>query len=183
MQAQATMKGSANPVAPSDTLITRGGVVMKVRPVLPTDEAILEALFEHVSPSDLRFRFLSSMKTVDPARIADMIDVDHQTKETFLAFDAEKPIATAMLAAEPGQKDAEVAISVRSDMKGRGVGWTLLQYVMCCAKARGFQTIHSIENRANRTTIDLERDAGFHIHGCEGDPSDVVVTKSLADPS
>ena len=182
MQTQATIDGSMNPVECPDTLITRGGVVMKVRPVLPADGPILKALFEHVTPNDLRFRFLSSMRQVDAGRIADMVDVDHQTRETFLAFDAEKPIATAMLAAEPGQTDAEVAISVRSDMKGRGVGWTLLQHVIRYAKARGFQTIHSIENRSNRNTIDLERDAGFHVEGCEGDPSDVVVTKSLADP-
>lgn len=182
MQTQATTKTSTVSSKQLDTLITRGGVVMKVRPVLPTDKPILEALFEHVTPNDLRFRFLSSMRHVDDVRIADMIDVDHDRQETFLAFEDEKPIATAMLAAEPGQKDAEVAISVRSDMKGKGVGWTLLHHVISCAKAKGFQSIHSLESRENRTTIDLEREAGFELHGCEGDPADVIATKTLAEP-
>lgn len=181
MQTEATPPASEISAERSATLVTRGGVVMTVRPVLPTDEPIIAELFEHVTLGDLRFRFLSSMRQVDPVRIADMVHVDEHVGTTFLAFDADKPIATAMLAAEPGQSDAEVAISVRSDMKGRGVGWTLLQHVLGCAKARGFRTIHSIESRENRTTIDLEREAGFHLQACEGDPADVVVSRSLED--
>jgi len=181
MQKQSATDASTSQNGHSATLTTRGAVTMTVRAVKPSDEPVLQALFDHVAPADLRFRFLSSMRHVDHARLDDMLHVDHQRRETFLAFDGDMAIATAMLAAEPGQDDAEVAISVRSDMKGRGVGWTLLQYVMGWARARGFTAIHSVENGANRTTIDLERDAGFDIRPCEGDPGDVVATKSLKE--
>ena len=46
------------PVQWSADLLTRGGVGIHVRPVRPDDEASLAELFRHVSPEDLRFRFL-----------------------------------------------------------------------------------------------------------------------------
>lgn len=163
------------------TLTTRDGVVMTVRPVLATDEAILQALFERITPADLRFRFLSAMRHVDHARIADMVHVDYVHTVTFIAFDTDGvAIATAMLAADKALKDAEVAISVRSDMKGRGVGWSLLQHVLTYGRARGFASISSVESRQNGETIAVERDAGFTFRACEGDSADVVATISLA---
>ena len=180
MDAQRTANGARVPTEWNATLITRGGVVMGVRPVLPTDGKILEALFERLSPSDLHFRFLSSMRHVDQARIASMVNVDYDRTITFLAFDGTgEPIATAMLAAVPGSKDAEIALSVRSDMKGRGVGWTLLQHVIRYGEARGFENVRSTESRQNSETIGLERDAGFQFQTCDGDPADVMAIKHL----
>ena len=101
------------PTEGAATLVTRDGVVVEVRPVQASDEPVLAALFEHVSPADLRFRFLSGMRHVDHARIADMVHVDYVRTITFIAFDqAGEPLATAMLAADAALKTAEVAISV-----------------------------------------------------------------------
>lgn len=162
------------------TLITRGGVVMAVRPVLPTDETILEIFFDRVSAPDLRHRFLSSMSRVDRERILSMVDVDYDRTISFLAFDATgEVIATAMVAADEDRKGAEIALAVRSDMKGRGVGWTLLQHVLHYCRARGFEQVRSLESRENGETIALERDAGFSLHACEGDPTNVEVIKDL----
>lgn len=163
------------------TLITRGDIVISVRPALPTDEAILADLFERVSPSDLRFRFLSAMRHVGRDRLHAMINIDYDRTMTFIAFDSTgEAIATAMLATDVSRKDAEVAISVRSDMKNKGVGWTLLQHVLRYGEARGLRTIRSIESRQNNETISLERDAGFAFEACEGNPADVVAIKHLA---
>lgn len=163
------------------TLVTRGGVTMFVRGVLPTDGPILRHLFEHVSPDDLRFRFLAGLRHLDEGRIAQMIDVDHHSRMTFLAFEGDLPVATAMLAAEPDRIRAEVAISVCTDMKGRGIGWSLLQHVLSYAREEGIDRVESMESRDNVLTLALERDAGFGIHPCEGDPADVVASKALSE--
>ncbi len=163
------------------TLVTRDGVTITVRAVLPTDGPILEDLFENVSPADLRFRFLSGLRHVDKDRIAQMVAVDYRNTISFLAFEGDRPVATAMLAIEPDRVTAEVAISVRTDMKGRGIGWTLLQHVICYAKANGIEHIKSTESRDNTVTIGLERDAGFEIAQCEGDPADAVASRALTE--
>lgn len=174
---------NAAPSAPmewSAVLITRGGVVMKVRPVLPTDEPLLERLFSRVSPEDLRHRFLCAVREAGHDRLASMVQVDYDRTISFLAFDTDGPIATAMLASDDGIT-ADVAVTVRSDMKGRGIGWTLLQHVMRYARSRRFRTLRSVETRDNIRTIDLEREAGFAIAPCEGDPGDVVAVKAIGD--
>jgi acetyltransferase len=162
----------------NETFVTRGDVTMAVRAVLPTDAPILVELFAHVSPADLRSRFLSGLLHVDAGRIRQMIDIDYRNTITFLAFADGRPIATAMFAAD-ARRIGEVAISVRSDMKARGVGWTLLQHVMRFAKAHGVDRVESMESRASAATISLEQDAGFTVRQCEGDPADIIATRQL----
>jgi acetyltransferase len=162
------------------TLVTRGGVILIVRAVWPTDEPILVDLFENVSSADLRFRFLSGLRHIDAARIQQMIEVDYRTSITFLAFAEKRPIATAVLATLPDGVTAELAVSVRSDSKNRGIGWTLLQHLLRFAEANGIAKVESIESRESNETLKLERDAGFGIHTCVDDLSDVIASKSLA---
>ncbi|MFX8106588.1 hypothetical protein ABTK92_19910, partial [Acinetobacter baumannii] len=87
-----------------------------VRPVLPTDEAALGAFFAHVSPDDLRFRFLSGLRVVGHDRLAAMCQIDYRRTMNFLAFVPDGTlVATAMLAADADLARAELAVSVRHD--------------------------------------------------------------------
>ena len=70
----------------SRELTTRTGFEFNVRPAQPSDEAALAAFFTHVTPDDLRFRFLTGLKTVGHDRLAAMTMVDHRQTENFLAF-------------------------------------------------------------------------------------------------
>ena len=107
-------------------VITRAGINMHMRPVRPQDEPALAEFFHHVSPEDLRFRFLAGVRELSHDRLAAMTNVDHQRSENFLAFaeDGETIIATAMLACDDALERGEVAISVRADFKHKGVAWS-----------------------------------------------------------
>ncbi|AHE55821.1 hypothetical protein NX02_20900 [Sphingomonas sanxanigenens DSM 19645 = NX02] len=146
-----------------DPVTTRSGLRLRVRPATPADEPALAALFAHVAPEDLRFRFLSAVHQVAHEQLAAMLRGDHDLTETFLAFDEESgaPVATAMVAAEETRGTAEVAISVHSGFKARGIGWALLAHVLAFARAHGFARLQSIESRDNRAAIDLECEMGF----------------------
>lgn len=145
------------------------------------DEAALADFFTHVTPEDMRFRFLSAIRKVDHERLVAMTDVDHQQTENFLAFEPGSAviIATAMLAADAALEKAEVAIAIRSDFKRRGVSWTLLEHVARAARAKGLASIESIESRDNHAAIDLEREMGFTALPCPGDPTMVIVRATL----
>jgi acetyltransferase len=159
--------------------VTRGGVALVIRAVQPTDGPILKDLFENVSPSDLHLRFLSTLGYVDDARIAQMVDVDYCNAITFLAFESQRLVASAMLVIEADRVRGEVAISVRSDMKARGIGWTLLQHVIRYARANGVERVESIESIDNSSALSVERDAGFRIRQSDSNPADVIASKSL----
>lgn len=168
----------------SRDLTTRTGFSFHVRPVDTRDEPALAEFFTHVTTDDLRFRFLTSLRVVGHERLAAMIEVDHRQKENFLAFaaDGTTVIATAMLACDVAMETGEVAISIRSDHKGRGVGWELLEHVAHFAEAAGIRTLQSIESHANHAAIELERDMGFTVRTYPGDSTLMLVERKLPLP-
>ena len=165
----------------SAQVATRDGLNLNIRPASKDDEAALIDFFGQASADDLRFRFLSAVLTVGHALARQLADVDHSRTENLLAFDASdgRLAASAMIAADERLEDAEVAVIVRSDLKGRGAGWTMLDQACEYAKARGFNRVHSVECAGNRSAIALEEEMGFAAHPCEGDASMTVLTKSL----
>lgn len=169
----------------SRDLQTRTGFLFHVRPVGPDDEAALGEFFSHVTPDDLRFRFLSSVNVVSHGQLSAMIDVDHRQKENFLALDRDGTtiIATAMLACDPALTVGEVAISIRPDFKGRGVSWELLEHVAHFAEALGVATLQSIESNANHAAIELEREMGFTARAYPGDHTLMLVERKLPLPA
>lgn len=165
----------------SRELTTRTGFRFSVRPAKPTDEAALAEFFTHVTPDDLRFRFLTGLRKVGHDRLAAMTAIDHHQTENFLALvDSEAEIiATAMLACDAAMKVGEVAIAIRSDYKAKGVSWDLLGHVAAYAKAIGLTTIQSVESRDNHAAIDMEREMGFVAGPYPDDPTLVLVQRHL----
>ena len=162
-------------------LTTRTGFQFSVRPAQPGEEDLLAEFFSHVTPEDLRFRFLTALPKVDRERLVLLTSADHSPSENFLAFEfgGTAVIASAILVAQPNSDTAEVAMSLHKDYKGRGLAWTLLEHVGRYAEANGIRTMESIESRDNHAAIELEREMGFTAHPCVGDPSSVIIRRTL----
>lgn len=165
----------------SATLTTRSGFSLPVRPARPGDEAALAAFFDHVTPEDLRFRFLSGIHRVSPDRLAEMTHIDHALIEHFLGFDPDSGqiIASAMVAADKARTTGEVAIAIDAEYKSRGIGWVLLGHVARFARAHGMKRLQSIENRENRAAIELEHEMGFTARPHPDDGSLILVEAEL----
>lgn len=162
-------------------LTTRAGLTIHVRPVRDDDEPALAEFFSHVSPEDMRFRFLGAVRAVSHERLVEMTHVDHRQTENFLALadDRKTIVATAMLACDAALETGEVAISVRSDRKHKGVGWELLRHVARCAAEKGLKTLESVESRENHEAIELEREQGFVAVSHPDDPALLLIRKEL----
>ncbi|AMO72097.1 GNAT family N-acetyltransferase [Sphingorhabdus sp. M41] len=172
-------------VSNSIPLTTRSGFEFHVRPVEPSDKQALAEFFTHVSKDDLRFRFLSAVPEVQGALLDDLVNVDHDHKEDYLAFDIDDRtiIASAMLGASADKTEAEVALVVRSDYKHRGMSWTFLKYVIEQARKSGIRKLQSIEARQNHAAIELEKEMGFSARSYPGDSTLMLLEFDLmADP-
>jgi len=163
------------------TLTTRGGLTARVRPVWPEDQAALADFFAALTPEDLRHRFLSSLKTVDEERLSLIAQVDFRRAISFVALDPDTAeiLATALLAGGPHADRAEVAISVRSDLKGMGLGWSMLQHTLAYAKAVGVKVVESIEAADNDDALRLENEMGFTVRAAADDFSLRVAERVL----
>ncbi|CAN7712187.1 GNAT family N-acetyltransferase [Rhizobium sp. LjRoot98] len=163
-----------------DDLTTRTGFRFHVRHATPQDEAIVAEFFTHVTPEDIRFRFLSGMKTVSHERLLEMTRADDPRVVNFLAFAPnEALLAVAMLAAGEDAQRGEVALTIRNDFKHQGISWEMLAHICRYAERHNFKSIESLENRENHAAIELERDMKFQVCDDEDDPTVVVLRRDF----
>lgn len=165
-------------------LLTRGGIELRVRQVADADANIVDSFFDRLTADDMMFRFLSGQSHLSSAQLAAMVAVDHRHREHLLAFDADtgKMVASLLIAADEAFATAEVAIAVAPAYKTRGVGWTLLHHAVELARSRGLKTLRSIESRANRGAMDVERTLGFRASDYEGDATLALLELDLTRP-
>ncbi len=162
------------------TTVTQDGVNLNLRPACAEDEPKLADFLRQLNPQDLRFRFLSATKGASPGLAHALADIDHTQTENLLAFDDQNElVATTMIAAPPGADDAEVAIAVRSDLKGHGVGWSMLDQACDYARSRGFKTLQSVQMSDDRAAIALEKEMGFRAQPNPDDMSLTTLSKDL----
>ena len=166
----------------SAVLVTRDGSRLNVRPASSADFHEVSEFLKAVTAEDLRFRFLNAV-TPSEALTRMLTRVDHSNVENLLAFDASdrRLVATAMVAVGSSPEIAEVALVVRSDLKGKGIGWALLAHACDYARARGFRRLECIEWSENRTAISLEHELGFRSRSCPGEATLTILSKDL-DP-
>lgn len=169
------------PMQWSANLLTRAGMAIYVRPVRGDDEPLLAEFFTHVSPEDLRFRFLGGVTDVGHDRLATMTRVDYRRTITFLAFDhvGGSILSVAMLAADPDRTRAEVALATRSDMKQQGVSWTLFEHVLRYAKAERIGVIEALEYADHEAALQMERELGFVVTSDPEDATLRIATRTL----
>ena len=171
--------------APETHLLTRSGVELRVRPVAESDVVIVNRFFDSLTPDDMMFRFLSGQSHLSSAQLAAMIGVDHRHCEHLLAFDIETGslVASLLIAADDAFVSAEVAIAVAPAYKTHGVGWTLLNHAVELARIRGLKTLRSIESRANRGAMEVERTLGFKASDYDGDATLALLELDLTPPA
>jgi hypothetical protein len=113
-----------------------------VRPVKPSDDRLFRDLLAHVNKEDLRLRFFDSIKEFSPQFIAKLTVLDYARAMAFIAIDetSGETLGVVRLHAEAAHESAEYAILLRSDLKGRGLGWSLMQSNHRVCKIRRAET-------------------------------------------
>jgi acetyltransferase len=142
-----------------------------VRPVRPEDERLVRAFFEKVSPEDLRLRFFAPVKELSAAFIVRLTQLDYARANAFVAIDeaSGEMIGGVRLHADANYETGEFAILLRSDLKGRGLGWKLMEHIIDYARAEGLKRIEGQILRENTVMIRMCRELGFIV---EDDPHD-----------
>jgi len=161
--------------------VMQGDVALHIRPAAASDQGALIGLFSSVSAEDLRFRFGGTSKGIGARELAPLLESDATVSMTFLAFVAGKLIATSTLADTPGTGSAEIALSVHSSWKCRGVAKTLLEHTLAYAKAHGLREVISFESGDDRAAINLEREMGFVARLISANPVELSLSKIVAD--
>ena len=96
-----------------------------------------------MTPEDLRLRFFAPVKEFSHAFIARFTQIDYARAMAFVAIEetSGKMLGVVRLHANADYDSGEYAILVRSDLKGHGLGWLLMQLIIEYARAEGLRTI------------------------------------------
>ena len=147
------------------TVETLGGMRILLRPIRPTDETFYAAFLQKLSVEDIRFRFLSPRKEFSHAAVARFTQIDYARAMAFVALaeDQQELLGVARLAADPDYTRAEYAVIVRSDLKGRGIGWALMRHLIRYAESDGLHDLHGDVLAGNERMLKMCRELGFDI--------------------
>jgi hypothetical protein len=90
----------------------------------------------------------------------------------FVAIDAGSGdlLGVARLAADPDYTRAEYAIVVRSDLHGRGLGWSLMEHLLAYARSEGLERIEGIVLAENTEMLAMAQELGFSVAPDPGGP-------------
>jgi RimJ/RimL family protein N-acetyltransferase len=162
-------------------LVLGDGSLVSARPVRPGDDVLIRELLVHVSKEDLRLRFFDSIKEFSDQFIAKLTKVDDTRAMTIVATDE---AGTAMLGAvwlyaDLVRETAEYAVLLRSDYKGRGLGWALMQLMIEYAKFMGLKRIDGQILQENSVMLKMCRELGFEIKADAEDHGLCDVTLTL----
>src|SRR6202021_3745708 len=72
-------------------------------------------------------------------------------------------LGVVWLHADAPRKTGEYAILLRSDLKGRGLGWALMQLMIEYAKSEGLSRIDGQIRQENSVMLKMCRELGFKI--------------------
>ena len=150
----------------------KDGWRVAVRPIRPEDEPELHEFLKHVTSQDLRLRFFAPMKEFSHEFIARLTQLDYARAMAFVAFDEVKNelVGVVRIHSDSIYENGEYAILLRSDLKGRGLGWTLMQLIIEYAKSEGLKMISGDVLQENTIMLEMCRSLGFEIKTDPADP-------------
>ena len=141
----------------------RDGTALRLRPLRPEDEPLLHDLAAHMSHEDLRLRFFTPVRGLTHAVAARLSQLDYDREMALLAERDGMALGVAHFFADPDRLRAEYAIAVRSDWKGRGVGYLLMTRLIDIARQRGIGELVGEVLRENEPMLQMCRELGFAI--------------------
>ncbi|MFN3688729.1 GNAT family N-acetyltransferase [Salinarimonas sp.] len=162
-------------------LTLHDGRAALVRPVRPEDEDLFRAFFQKVTADDLRLRFFAPVRDFSHSFIAKLVQIDYARAIAFVALDPDsgEMMGAVRLHADANHESGEYAILLRSDLKGIGLGWQLMQLMIEWARTEGLQHVEGQVLRENRTMLDMCRELGFEVGADPYDPDLKVVRLEL----
>ncbi|PWF45383.1 bifunctional acetate--CoA ligase family protein/GNAT family N-acetyltransferase [Massilia glaciei] len=149
------------------------GAPLLLRPIRPEDGAAHLAFAHRLSPDDVRFRMFVPMSDLHPSQLARFTQIDYDREMAFIATragadGAPETIGVARVVVDPDNTAGEFAVTVLSDLKGRGLGRMLMEKLIAYCRSRGTRAIVGEALPENTRMIRLVRKLGFNVTSTGG---------------
>lgn len=165
-------------------LVLGNGWRVFARPIRPDDEPLFLRLLQHVSAEDLRLRFFNSVKEFTHPFLAQLTQIDYARAMAFIAFDEAngEALGVVRVYSDSIGDSGEYAILLRSDLKGHGLGWSLMKMIIEYSKAKGLKWIVGQILQENAVMLSMCRELGFKVK-TDADDRGLCDATLVLDPS
>ena len=144
------------------------GEPVRLRPIRPEDAPAHLEFFAALTPDDVRYRMFVRVRELQPSQLARFTQIDYDREMAFIATrplpgGGEQTLGVARVVADPDNIQAEFAVTVRSDLKGHGLGRVLMEKLIAYCRKRGTREIVGEALPQNTRIIHLVRRLGFTV--------------------
>jgi acetyltransferase len=157
----------------------RDGTEVFLRPVKETDGPLLSKLFKGLSPSSVRLRFLSLLQGLPEELVYQFTHVDYKKSFGLAALtdreNAGPIIGVARYAYDSERELPELAVVVRDDWHGKGLGSILLSRVIGIGRENGFSRFEAMIDSQNKTIMHIFKQIGVHYKICRMEQEAYVI--------
>ena len=153
-----------------------------MRPLRPEDEPLYGPFLAAVTQQDLRLRFFAPVKEFGHTFVARFTQIDYARAMAFIAIEESSGnmLGVVRLHADANYERGEYAILVRSDLKGRGLGYLLMQMIIDYARAEGLKVIEGQVLGENTAMLAMCREFGFSVSPDPSDPDTCSVKLAIS---
>jgi len=158
-----------------------------VRPIRPEDERFYARSLARMDPEDIRLRMFMPVREFSHEFLARMTQIDYAREMAFIALRPDgagdqESLGVVRFFADPDYEKGEYAVLVRSDLKGLGLGWILMQHLISYAKSEGLKTLYGSVLAENVNMLKMCRELGFNVSRDQDDGTVFLVTLDLSSP-
>ncbi|ELK8508033.1 bifunctional acetate--CoA ligase family protein/GNAT family N-acetyltransferase [Vibrio vulnificus] len=150
-----------------ETMQLKDGEPILLRPILPEDEPSHAEFINNVSKEDLYKRFFSDVGEFNHEALANLTQIDYDREMAFVAVSFSsgeaKIIGVARALINPENTEAEFAILIRSDLKGKGLGKVLMNKIIDYCRQKGTKKMTGMTMPTNRGMLTLAQKLGFSL--------------------
>lgn len=144
------------------------GAPLLLRPIRPEDGPAHLAFFDALTADDVRYRMFVRVRELQPSQLARFTQIDYDREMAFIATrpgpgGVAETLGVARVVTDPDNVQAEFAVTVRSDLKGHGLGAILMEKLIAYCRSRGTREIVGEALPLNTRVIRLARRLGFTV--------------------
>ncbi|MFO8132574.1 MAG: GNAT family N-acetyltransferase [Thermoplasmatota archaeon] len=148
----------------------KDGSVILLRPITREDEELMLELYNSFSPETKKRRWFRARTYMPRRELRSYLDNDYMRDVAVLAvwedYDGEIPLGVGRYTLQ--DDEAEVAVVVRDDWQGRGVGTALLEHLAHVARRHGITALTAEVTAGNMAMLHLFDRLGFEVEEEQG---------------
>lgn len=167
-----------------------GGTSYTLRPLHPSDGAMLQAFVKGLSHESRYFRFATAVSELSARMLARFTLIDYDREMALVAIhrtpaapDGDTPeervIAISRYVTNPDSTSCEFSLVVADEFNGQGLGTRMMLSIMDVARSKGLKRIEGLVLNKNAPMLKLMRSLEFEIGPYGDDPDFRLCSRDL----